>query len=468
MILAWNTRGLNKSGKAREVGSRLLCLRPEIVVLIETRVKSTKAANIRNKLRLKGKYLDNYLHHENGRIWLNWDDRVVDVRLISSTAQMIHCGIYDTNGTFLNWFTAIYALNQLEHRRKLWKELEGIHNTQHGPWCLMGDFNNVLKSTDRVGGKLVHESEYTDLASLMDKSGLSEMNSLGDYYTWSNKHVDGIIYSRIDRVLGNVDWFQLNLDSTLTNMDPGISDHALLCLKGHDNAISTSKSQFKFLNCVTTMADFTDCVSRCWNEPLDGRPMFVLWRKLLRLQPVIRKLSRPVKSINITLEKARENLRQAHSRLLQDRMNPFNIIAVKEYTEEVIKWSDMEEQMLQQKAKIEWLRLGDGNNKYFHASIKTKQTQCELRTLYREDGTMVTTHEDIEQEVLSLYGNLMGKADTNLEGIDIVAMRDGPQITNDQKELLLAPIMEDEILRAPKEHRGPESSRHGWFWSQIL
>ncbi|PNY02575.1 hypothetical protein L195_g025887 [Trifolium pratense] len=226
------------------------------------------------------------------------------------------------------------------------------------------------------------------------------------------------------------------------------------------------------------MADFTDCVSRCWNEPLDGRPMFVLWRKLLRLQPVIRKLSRPVTSINITLfvlwrkllrlqpvirklsrpvtsinitlEKARENLRQAHSRLLQDRMNPLNIIAVKEYTEEVIKWSDMEEQMLQQKAKIEWLRLGDGNNKYFHASIKTKQTQCELRTLYREDGTMVTTHEDIEQEVLSLYGNLMGKADTNLEGIDIVAMRDGPQITNDQKELLLAPIMEDEILRALK------------------
>ncbi|PNX80016.1 hypothetical protein L195_g036010 [Trifolium pratense] len=127
-------------------------------------------------------------------------------------------------------------------------------------------------------------------------------------------------------------------------MDPSISDHALLCLKGPDNAISTSpKSQFKFLNCVTTMADFFYCVSRCWNEPLDGRPMFVLRRKLLRLQPVIRKLSRPVTCINITLDKAREDLRQAHSRLLQDRMNPLNIIAVKEYTEEVIKWSNMEE-----------------------------------------------------------------------------------------------------------------------------
>ncbi|PNX68058.1 transposon TX1 putative 149 kDa protein [Trifolium pratense] len=126
--------------------------------------------------------------------------------------------------------------------------------------------------------------------------------------------------------------------------------------------------------------------------------MFVLWRKLLRLQHVIRKLSRPVTGINITLDKAREDLRQAHSRLLQDRMNPLNIITIKEYIEVVIKWSNMEEKMLQQKAKIEWLMMGDGNNKYLHASIKVKQKQCELRTLYKEDGTMVTTHEDIEQE----------------------------------------------------------------------
>ncbi|KAK2370109.1 hypothetical protein QL285_083191 [Trifolium repens] len=208
---------------------------------------------------------------------------------------MIQCGVYDINGRFLHWFTVVYALNQLAHRRNLWKELEDLHHQQQGPWCLMGDFNNVLKAADRIGGKIVHESEYCDMASMMDKVGLSEMDSLGDYYTWSNKHVEGIIYSRIDRVLGNVDWFQMHLDVTLTNMDPGVSDHALLCLRGHDIAnIPAHKSNFKFLNCVIDMPDFSDCVSRCWNEPLNGRPMFVLWRKLLRLQPVLRQLSRPI------------------------------------------------------------------------------------------------------------------------------------------------------------------------------
>jgi exonuclease III len=183
MLVAWNINGLNKAGKAREVGSRLLQLKPALVVLIETRVKSTKADNIRTKMRLQGKFLDNYTSHANGRIWLNWDDRILDVKLISSSAQMIHCGLYDIHGTFLSWFTAIYALNQLEQRRRLWNELDSIHTSQQGPWCLMGDFNNVLKAADRIGGNMVHESEYRDLASLMDKAGLSEMDSIGDYYT---------------------------------------------------------------------------------------------------------------------------------------------------------------------------------------------------------------------------------------------------------------------------------------------
>jgi hypothetical protein len=154
--------------------------------------------------------------------------------------------------------------------------------------------------------------------------------------------------------------------------------------------------------------------------------------------------------INIALEKARERLKQAHTSLLTDRMNPLLLMHVKECTEEVIMWCDLEEQMLQQRAKIDWLRLSDGNNKYFHASIKAKQKQCELRALYREDGTLITTHDDVEQEVLNLYGSLMGKADSNLMSIDIMAMRAGPHLTSDQRELLVTPIREDEVYSALK------------------
>jgi exonuclease III len=60
MIVSWNIRGLNKAGKVREISSRLQRLTPAISVLIETRVKAQNATRIRQKLKLKGNYMDNY------------------------------------------------------------------------------------------------------------------------------------------------------------------------------------------------------------------------------------------------------------------------------------------------------------------------------------------------------------------------------------------------------------------------
>lgn len=68
MISAWNVRGLYKSGKLKEISSRLLELRTYINILVETRVKVGQAINIRNKLHIGGQFVDNYNCHANGRI----------------------------------------------------------------------------------------------------------------------------------------------------------------------------------------------------------------------------------------------------------------------------------------------------------------------------------------------------------------------------------------------------------------
>lgn len=68
----------------------------------------------------------------------------------------------------------------------------------------MGDFNNVMTVDDRIGGNPVLEYEYRDLRDMMDRMSLFEKESMGDHFTWSNNHSSGTIYSRIDRVIGNV------------------------------------------------------------------------------------------------------------------------------------------------------------------------------------------------------------------------------------------------------------------------
>ncbi|KHN06941.1 Transposon TX1 putative 149 kDa protein, partial [Glycine soja] len=315
---------------------------------------------------------------------------------------------------------------------------------------LIGDFNNVLKTNDRVGGKMVCEKEYKDLRTMMDNTGLAEMDSKGDYYTWSNKQSENIIYSRIDRILGNTEWFSKNLNLSLTNMTPGISDHAMLYLRD-DSVPVKRKARFKYANCVSGMDNFTETVANSWNSARrGGPPMKMLWHKLKKLQPVINNLSKPLIGIKVKLQEAREKLTHAQMELTLDRLNKDKIDRTKDCTEAVIKWTEMEEQMLQQRAKIRWLRLGDGNNAYFHASLKAKYNQTSIKKLYMNDGNFVTTQKEIEDEIMRFYGDLMGREEPNLDSVDINIMRKGCQLNFDQRKYLIGRITDEEIDKALK------------------
>lgn len=69
-----------------------------------------------------------------------------------------------------------------------------------------GDFNNMLRVDDRVGGNTVTNSEFKDIQEMMDKSELFACQTSGDRFTWSNRP-EGLIYSRIDQTIGNLNWF---------------------------------------------------------------------------------------------------------------------------------------------------------------------------------------------------------------------------------------------------------------------
>jgi hypothetical protein len=286
----------------------------------------------------------------------------------------------------------------------------------------MGDFNNVLKSQHRIGGRIVMEAEYSDLSTMMNTTSLYEMDSRGEHYTWSNKQRDCAIYSRIDRVIGNLDWLQK--DYTLTVMHPSVSDHALLCLNSVGGTKRKIKSQFKFLNSTADLDGFLHVVATSWHREIIGRPMYVLWKKLQRQQPILKDISKPLSDVKGEITNAREKLRKAQTDLGMDRMNVDKIDAVKQCNDDLLNWQEVEEKILQQKSKLDWLKLGDGNNRYFYASIKTKTTLKSINVLQKEDGTQLTNQEDIEEEVLSFYNKLMGTADNDLNGVDITVMRD--------------------------------------------
>ncbi|CAK8531688.1 unnamed protein product [Lathyrus sativus] len=112
-------------------------------------------------------------------------------------------------------------------------------------------------------------------------------------------------------------------------------------------------------------------------------------------------------------------------------MNEPKLMKIKKLTEDLIGLNELEEKILSQKAKIEWLKLGDGKNIFFHASLKAKHHAKSIASLSAADGSRVTSHAKIEEAILDYYGRLMGQKEDNLSYIDVTSMREGPHLTVD-------------------------------------
>lgn len=264
-----------------------------------------------------------------------------------------------------------YAFNQLDLRKKLWDDILALSNSVVGPWCLAGDFNNVLSTTDRTGGHEVVVHEYQDLVHMMTSVGLFACSTTGDYYTWSNKHRQGMIYSRIDLVLGNMQWFLQYDRCRIEVLEPHIPDHSPLCIQ-LDIPSHYRRYMFKYLNCWIEDVDFMSTVAQAWQQVVPGRPQYAIWKKLQFLQPRLKQFNMQYSNIRKKIEHAREELEKIQRRLIADRFNPLLVDQESDSRQVLDYWLDLDEKVMAQRAKNLWLKLGDGNNSYFHALVKDK------------------------------------------------------------------------------------------------
>ena len=91
------------------------------------------------------------------------------------------------------------------------------------------------------------------------------------------------------------------------------------------------------------------------------------------------------------IEKAHNNLSETQQNLLADKMNKNLIMQEKRENDQLLTFIENEEQIMRLRAKINWIRLGDGNNSYFHTTLKSKQKHKMITRLFKKDGTMIVS-----------------------------------------------------------------------------
>lgn len=182
----WNIRGFNMPQKQREVRNFVRKYDLELVGIVDTRIQEHKVQTVLNSC-LPGWILEhNYQYAEAGKIWVCWRTSIGMVTCIDKDEQCVTVEV--TNNMSERYVvTVVYASTDVTKRRDLWNKLINLACNIRVPWMVLGDFNSILNSQERVGGAEIRPQHFADFLDCVNITGLTDMRYCGNFLTWSNK-----------------------------------------------------------------------------------------------------------------------------------------------------------------------------------------------------------------------------------------------------------------------------------------
>nr|XP_016492092.1 PREDICTED: uncharacterized protein LOC107811643 [Nicotiana tabacum] len=260
----------------------------------------------------------------------------------------------------------------------------------------MGDFNSVLKVEDKVRGNPISMGEIMDFHNYVEDFGLIELPSSGSRYTWNNRHRVRIIIFKIDWVLINSEWLNSMPDFRDQFLPEGISDLCPVKLS-NTNAPRRAKAAFKYCNVCSTHSNFLNIVHQRWKHQVDGCCMFKVVKKLKMLKQKVRSLNMQYfKNIIDTAEEDKVALAQ-----------PLDV-HLQQVEKEKFMSSHLAETYLQQRSKVNWIKLGDDNTRYFFIVIKHRKLQQGIVKISDKQGRVQADQKVIATIFMDYYQELLG------------------------------------------------------------
>ncbi|XP_074283695.1 uncharacterized protein LOC141608231 [Silene latifolia] len=163
---------------------------------------------------------------------------------MSSQQITVRVNELSSGDTFL--FTAVYGSNDDEERKERWVDLMHIKDGCNVPWCLCGDFNNMLDFHEKIGRPVLW-ADIADFRACVEYCEVVDVKGQGAFFTWNNKHEpNSRVFSRIDRCLVNADWMRRYSECYAYFLPEGLFDHnPCIC---YMRIVTKGKTHFRYFN----------------------------------------------------------------------------------------------------------------------------------------------------------------------------------------------------------------------------
>ncbi|KAG7569624.1 Endonuclease/exonuclease/phosphatase superfamily [Arabidopsis thaliana x Arabidopsis arenosa] len=417
-------------------------------------VKENRVGKVLDKTFGDWSLVTNYEFSRLGRIWVTWNKQT-KMQVVFKSGQMITCAVQLQGFEEDFWCSFIYALNTVEERKELWRDIKQQHDLaliRGKSWSCFGDFNETIDLEEHSHSDFAPmvTSGMRDFQDVIRYCSLREMRAHGPLFTWCNKREHGLICKKLDRVLQNGNWFRTFPQSYYVMEPGGCSDH----LRGKlflSSEFQKPKAPFKFTNIIASHSEFITKVEEYWREtPVLFQSTFSLFRfskKLKLLKPILRELSRR-ELANIS-QRSAEAYEELCSKQLSSLSNPTpqEINAEAQAHERWEKVAGLEENYLKQKSKLHWLHVGDKNNKVFYNAISERHSQNFIHEIIDENGNCLKNMEDIKAEGVRFFSHLLSHQPSDFTGISVDDLREllTFRCSTQEQEQLLVDVTEEEV-----------------------
>ncbi|KAL0439719.1 UNVERIFIED_CONTAM: hypothetical protein Slati_2454900 [Sesamum latifolium] len=182
------------------------------------------------------------------RVWLAWDDDFIDVDVLDTGDQFVHCSVHIRSLHMHVFITVVYGVNDVIGRRVLWADLHRLSLTVTAvPWLVGEDFNTMVHVSEVCGKSGDIRGVAEEFQGCLRDTGLINLPMQGEWFTWHNCSRDsGSLWKRLDHLLVNDGWLESWPNTSYANLNARTSDHSPLVLRG--DTPGQAISMFRFDN----------------------------------------------------------------------------------------------------------------------------------------------------------------------------------------------------------------------------
>ena len=338
-----------------------------------------------------------------------------------------------------------------------------MSNRFAGPWCIFGDFNDILEASEKRGRTIRPLWLINGFRQAVLDVGLSDVPFDGYPFTWfKSLGTPRAVEERLDHALATNSWFNIFPNASVENLVAPASDHYPILLQCSPRPRPTyHRRHFRYENAWHLESGFTDLVTNSWQVHSNNALIpklsscaaeMTIWKKTH-----CHKLKRAI-------EECRRHMQD--TRLQAPGEDQGHMLELRKRMQRLLSQDDA---YWRQHAKTHWYKDGDRNTKKIHASATSRKKVNRILSLEDDVGNKVTSDHGLKDVARNYFVNIFQQDSDFSSVLDVI----NPSISDNDNDLLTTPFTKAEFRDAtfsmhPDKCSGPDGYNPGFyqhFWT---